>query len=47
LRGIDERVKELEGTLNISREVKHGTKLLVRLPLPQHMREVPVARAAG
>jgi signal transduction histidine kinase len=47
LRGIDERVKELEGTMTISREATRGTVLTVRLPLPALMMEVPLARAAG
>lgn len=47
LRGIDERVRELEGTLTISRDTRGGTMLLVRLPLPTPMTEAPLARAAG
>jgi signal transduction histidine kinase len=47
LRGIDERVKELEGTMTISRVGGRGTTLGVRLPLPAGMTEVPRARAAG
>jgi len=47
LRGIDERVKELQGTMTISREASRGTTLVVRLPLPIPVVEVPLARAAG
>jgi signal transduction histidine kinase len=47
LRGIDERVKELLGTMTISREAGQGTTLVVRLPLPAPMTEVPLARVAG
>jgi signal transduction histidine kinase len=47
LRGIDERVKELQGTMTISREPKRGTTLVVRLPLPIPVVEVPLARAVG
>jgi len=47
LRGIDERVKELQGTMSISRESRQGTTLTVRLPLPAAAVEVPLARAAG
>ena len=47
LRGISERVRELQGTLTISREPRGGTTLLVRLPLPVPMTEAPLARAAG
>jgi signal transduction histidine kinase len=47
LRGIDERVKELEGTMTISRQPRRGTTLAVRLPLPPPMTEVPLARVAG
>jgi signal transduction histidine kinase len=45
LRGIDERVKELQGTMTISRKARRGTTLDIRLPLP--IVEVPLARAAG
>lgn len=47
LRGIDERVRELQGTLTISRNGRQGTTLLVKLPLPVSLLEVPLARAAG
>jgi signal transduction histidine kinase len=47
LRGIDERVKELQGTMTISRDPRRGTTLAVRLPLPAPLMEVPLARAAG
>ena len=47
LRGIDERVKELAGTMVISREAHGGTTVAVRLPLPAGVSEVTHARAAG
>jgi two-component system, NarL family, sensor kinase len=47
LRGIDERVRELDGTLTISRNSRGGTMLLVRLPLPVTLMEAPFARVAG
>jgi signal transduction histidine kinase len=47
LRGIDERVRELAGTMTISRAVDGGTTVAVRLPLPAEVIEVPRARAAG
>jgi signal transduction histidine kinase len=47
LRGIEERAKELRGTMTISREPRQGTTLAVRLPLPAPMPEVPLARATG
>jgi two-component system, NarL family, sensor kinase len=47
LRGIDERVKELRGTMRISCGPGRGTSLVVHLPLPAHVMEVPLARAAG
>jgi signal transduction histidine kinase len=47
LRGVDERVKELDGTMTIARENRSGTTLRVRLPLPPRLLEVPLARAAG
>jgi signal transduction histidine kinase len=45
LRGIDERVKELQGTLTIVRLPLGGTTLRARIPLP--LMEVPRARAAS
>lgn len=48
LRGIDERVKELHGTMTFGREAKGGTTLRVFLPLPTAMlEEAPLARAAS
>jgi signal transduction histidine kinase len=47
LRGIDERVKELQGAMTIARETNGGTTLVVRLPLPTLIMEVPLARVAG
>jgi signal transduction histidine kinase len=47
LRGIDERVKELQGAMTIARETNGGTTLVVRLPLPTLIVEVPLARVAG
>jgi signal transduction histidine kinase len=47
LRGIDERVKELQGTMTISRHDRRGTSLIVRLPLPPAEMDVPLARATG
>jgi signal transduction histidine kinase len=48
LRGIEERVRELQGAMSISRRARGGTVLAIQLPLvalqPQ---EVPLARAAG
>jgi signal transduction histidine kinase len=45
LRGIDERVKELHGTLTITAERSGGTTLFVRVPIPSE--ETFDARAAG
>jgi signal transduction histidine kinase len=45
LRGIDERVRELGGTMTIASSQKEGTIVLARVPLPTL--EVPLARAAG
>ena len=48
LRGIEERVKELDGTMSIASAVGKGTTLTVQLPLPVVSEaEVPVARVAG
>jgi signal transduction histidine kinase len=46
LRGIEERVKELAGTMSISGKAGEGTTLDIRLPVTE-AREVPLARAAG
>jgi signal transduction histidine kinase len=45
LRGIDERVKELNGTMTIASDAPAGTTLRVRIPLP--VMEAPHARAAS
>jgi signal transduction histidine kinase len=45
LRGIEERVKELQGTMTVGRAAGQGTTLMIHLPLPAT--EVPLARAAG
>ena len=45
LRGIEERVRELHGTMTVGRAAARGTTLEIHLPLP--VREVPLARAAG
>jgi signal transduction histidine kinase len=47
LRGIDERVKELSGTMTISRRGGGGTALAVSLPLPTGEQETELARAVG
>ena len=47
LRGIDERVKELQGEMTIGNGDAGGTKLAIRLPWPVRPTEVPLARAAG
>ena len=47
LRGIEERVKELQGTMGIRRNAAGGTTLEVCLPLPTSLIEVPLARVAG
>lgn len=47
LRGIDERVKELDGTMMVTKGERHGTTLTIRLPLPAALTEAPLARAAG
>jgi signal transduction histidine kinase len=46
LRGIEERVKELSGTMSIHGKAGEGTTLAIRLPLTK-AREVALARAAG
>jgi signal transduction histidine kinase len=48
LRGIEERVKELQGAMTISPEPANGTTLTIRLPLPRaQMQEAALAGAAG
>jgi signal transduction histidine kinase len=47
LRGLHERVKELDGTMTISGSATNGTLLSVRLPLPRQLSEVPLARVAS
>ena len=47
LKGIDERVRELHGTMTISRQPGLGTTLAVQLPLPSAAEEITLARAAG
>src|SRR3989442_145863 len=47
LRGIEERVKELHGTMSIGSAAGEGTALTIQLPLPATVTEAPLARAAG
>jgi signal transduction histidine kinase len=47
LRGIDERVKELDGTVSIEGAPGRGTTLSIDLPVPSSAAELPLARVAG
>lgn len=47
LRGIEERVRELRGTVHIDSTPGRGTHLRAWLPVPDDTREVALARAAG
>jgi signal transduction histidine kinase len=47
LRGIEERVRKLDGTMTIHSTPGRGTTLAIRLPLPAAATEVTLARAAG
>jgi len=47
LRGIDERVKELGGTLRITGATNQGTLLHIELPPPVSVKDVPLASAAS
>jgi signal transduction histidine kinase len=47
LRGIEERVNELHGTMTIRHAAGNGTTLAIRLPLPASTKEAGLARAAG
>jgi signal transduction histidine kinase/outer membrane murein-binding lipoprotein Lpp len=46
LRGIEERVRDLDGTMTIGPGEGGGTRLAIRMPWPDN-REIPLARAAG
>ena len=46
-RGIEERVKELQGGMTMDSVPGEGTTLAIRLPLPEPAMEVTLARAAG
>jgi signal transduction histidine kinase len=47
LRGIDERVKELRGSMTISQRAGAGTTVSVALPVPAMTTETALARVAG
>jgi signal transduction histidine kinase len=47
LRGLEERVKELDGEMAITSAAGRGTTLTLHLPLPAPVTEVQLARAAG
>jgi signal transduction histidine kinase len=47
LRGIEERVRELHGSMTIQSASGAGTTLTIHLPLPERSAEVIRARAAG
>ena len=47
LRGIEERVKELRGTMTIVSAPGQGTTIRIQLPAPVSTSGVPIARAAG
>jgi signal transduction histidine kinase len=47
LRGIEERVRELGGTVDIARQPGGGTVLTIDLPAPASVEEVALARLAG
>jgi signal transduction histidine kinase len=47
LRGIEERVRELQGVMTIGNAKSGGTRLAIRLPWSARSTEVPFARAAG
>ena len=47
LRGIEERVKELHGTMTLGDRGGAGTTLTIHLPVPVAFMEIPLARAAG
>jgi signal transduction histidine kinase len=47
LRGLEERVKELDGDMTITSVMRQGTTITMHLPLPASMTEVQLARTAG
>jgi signal transduction histidine kinase len=47
LRGLEERVRELDGDMTITSAIGQGTTITMHLPLPASMTEVRLARAAG
>ena len=47
LRGIEERVKELNGAMTIGKAKGGGTTLAISLPVPASMEDAPLARVAG
>jgi signal transduction histidine kinase len=47
LRGIEERVKELRGSMTIARRAGPGTTVSVLLPVPAETTETALARTAG
>jgi len=47
LRGIEERVKKLDGVMRIHATPGQGTTLAIRVPIPADRMDVPLARAAG
>ena len=47
LRGLDERVKELDGDMTITSARSQGTTIEMHLPLPVSMTEEQLARTAG
>jgi signal transduction histidine kinase len=47
IRGLEERVKELDGTITITTAAGQGTTLTMHLPLSTPMTEVRLARVAG
>jgi signal transduction histidine kinase len=47
LRGIEERVSELHGTMTVGQAPGQGTALVIHLPLPVGQTEAALARAAG
>jgi signal transduction histidine kinase len=47
LRGIEERVRELKGTVRVESVAAAGTTLTIHLPAPENEMEATLARAAG
>jgi signal transduction histidine kinase len=47
IRGLEERVREVDGVMTITSEIGAGTTVMMRVPVPPPITEAPLARVAG